>query len=346
MSGNRQPEEEPLPEAVMSEAAHWLARRDRGFSRAEQDEYLEWLRADPRHAEALKRCGEALQRMMGLYDWQPVHMAEPDPDLFAAPKRRVRGWPLAALAAAAAVALAVGWTWNRGERGAPPVVAMENSYLQVNERLALPDGSGVELREGCRVEVRYSGTERRVRLQGGEAHFSVRKDPARPFVVEVAGVEVRAVGTAFSVSWQQTDVKVLVTSGVVKVEVEPTAAAAVPGPLVVAGQRAIVTRGSAEAPGFAAPRIETVSTEELGRSLAWLEPRLRFEATRLEDAVRQFNQVNRQQLVLDDATLGDLRIGGTFRPDNVEAFVRLLEATFGLKAEKRGDYEIVVRRGN
>jgi transmembrane sensor len=344
MSAERKHPGEPLPEEPMDTAARWLARRDRGFSRAEQDEYLEWLRADPRHAEAMQRCGEALERMMHLYDWQPVHMAEPDADLFAPPRRRFRRWSVAALAAAAALALILGWQWRAGSRRPAPELAAERSYLQVNERLALPDGSRVELREGCRVEVRFSSTERRVRLHGGEAHFTVWKDPARPFVVEVAGVEVRAVGTAFSVSWRQDDVSVLVTSGTVKVAVGAAAAEAGPAPLVTAGQRAIVPRGEPETAAFRGPRVDAVTTEELGRALAWLEPRLRFEATRLADAVRQFNRLNRQQLVLADAALAELRIGGTFRPDNVEAFVRLLEATFGLQAEKRGANEIVLRR--
>jgi transmembrane sensor len=38
-------------------AADWLVRRDRGFTAAEQDAFLDWLAADPRHGEwlALRR---------------------------------------------------------------------------------------------------------------------------------------------------------------------------------------------------------------------------------------------------------------------------------------------------
>jgi transmembrane sensor len=93
------------------------------------------------------------------------------------------------------------------------VVAAHKSYLHVNERLALPDGSRVELKDGSEVVVQYSASERRVKLTGGEAHFTVWKDKTRPFIVNAAGVEVRAVGTAFNVRLEAKSVEVLVTEG-------------------------------------------------------------------------------------------------------------------------------------
>ena len=192
MASRESPSHRPLPDAIADQAATWLARRDRGLTPAEQDSYMQWLTADSRHAEAMTRHAAALERMMHLYEWQPVHTSEPNPDLFA-PRRRPQWWWVAGLAAAAA--LAVGFTvlWR-----APAPVATK-SHLLVNERLALPDGSRVELKDGSKIVVQYSGTERRVKLTGGEAQFSVWKDASRPFIVEAAGVAVRAVGTVFSV---------------------------------------------------------------------------------------------------------------------------------------------------
>ncbi len=40
-----------------------------------------------------------------------------------------------------------------------------------------------------------------MKLEAGEAHFAVAPDAARPFVVRVGGVAVRAVGTAFNVRY-------------------------------------------------------------------------------------------------------------------------------------------------
>jgi transmembrane sensor len=341
---------ERVPDSMLEQAASWLARRDRGLSQAEQDAYLEWLQSDPRHAEALKRCAATLERMMRLYEWQPSHTSEPNENLFA-PARRRFGWGnagLATLAAAAAVALAVFWQQPADPGGDDTLVA--HPYLRVNERIALPDGSRVELNQDCQVVVRYSEKERRVQLAHGEAHFTVWKDASRPFVVEVAGVEVVAIGTSFSVRRGARDVEVLVTSGTVRLgeteakEMTPGAEAEATPPLLTAGYRAVVAPPALRTGGAAPLVVSSVTAEEINRALAWLAPRLQFHETRLEEAVAQFNRLNRHQLVLGDPALGELRIGGTFSPENVDAFVRLLELTLRISAEKRGDHETVLRR--
>ena len=47
---------------------------------------------------------------------------------------------------------------------------------------------------------------------------------------------------------------------------------------------------------------------------------------------------------LTDAKLAGQRLSATFRSDNVEGFVRLMESDFGMKAEWRADDEIVLTR--
>src|SRR4051812_46568665 len=110
---NFQNSHDPIPDAIAAAAAVWLARRDRGLSPVEQDEYLQWLQADPRHAEAVSQHAAALERMMQLYEWQPGHDSKPNPDLFKPSRsssllrwaRAHRGWS-AVLAAAAALVMA------------------------------------------------------------------------------------------------------------------------------------------------------------------------------------------------------------------------------------------------
>ncbi|MBP7140938.1 MAG: FecR domain-containing protein [Opitutaceae bacterium] len=324
-----------IPDAIAEVAALWLARRDRGLSAAEQDAYLQWLHADPRHSKAVAQHAAALGRMMQLQEWQPGHDTEPNPHLFA-PSRRPRLW-LWSIGLAAAAAVTVGLFL----RTPPPVSAPEaapKNYLHVNERLALPDGSRVELKDGSRLVVQYSDAERRVRLMGGEAHFSVWKDAARPFVVEASGIEVRAVGTAFNVRLGDQAVEVLVTEGRVKVAQGSSDTVA---PLLVSvRERAVVPLAVAEAPAVA-----SVTNEEIVSELAWQAPRLQFHETPLAEAVAEFNRLNRHQIVIGDPELKDLRIGGTFRPDNVEAFVRLLGTTLGVRAEAVGSDRTELRQG-
>lgn len=334
------------PRAASRAAADWVARRDRSLTPAEQDDYLEWLGRDPRHAALVAQQETTLRRMQGLAAWSPPLSREINPDLFAPRRnrRRLLVWlaPLA-LSAAAAVVLML----RNAPGPAAPAVARSTppaTYLRVNERQTLADGSVVELRDGSSLDSDFTATTRRVRLTGGEAHFIVAKDAARPFIVEAGGVAVRALGTAFNVRLDASTVDVLVTEGRVQVEAPlPATGERAPeaAPLVVAAkQRTIVPL----APAAATPVVVPVTPQQVREVLAWQAPRLQFFETPLAEAVAEFNRHNRHRLILGEPELGRIPIGGTFRIDNVEGFARLLELTLGIRGEARGPDETVLVR--
>jgi transmembrane sensor len=328
----------PDRSADSAEAAQWLARRDRGLTPGEQDSYLQWLQEDPRRAGLMARHEAMLQRLALLADWQPAVGSEPNPDLFALHSAR-RRWLAPSLAAAAALVAGLLF-WSDAARfrsgGSEP-----KSYLRVNEQQVLADGTLVELKDGSQLDVQFTPAERRVRLTGGEAIFTVTKNPHRPFVVEAGKVAVRAVGTAFDVRLDPAAVDVLVTEGKVRLESSTDASPNVPAePAVAAGQRAVVSL-AASAPS---PEVTDLTPAEIRETLAWQTPRLQFFETPLRDAVAEFNRHNRQQMVLGETGLETASIGGTFRVDNVDGFVRLIEITLHVRAERRPNGDIVLTR--
>ena len=333
---------EPV-DSLDATAATWLARRDRGLSATEQDDYLVWLRADPRHAAAVARHAATLERMMALGGWRPELSVEPNPDLFAPPARR--RWRVLAPVLALAAALVLGlFVWR-----AAPTLAPQKSYLRVNERQALADGSLVELKDGSRIEVNFTPTERRVRLTG-EAHFRVAKNPERPFIVEAHGVEVRAIGTAFNVRLDSGAVEIVVTEGKVRID-EPArrdlaAPASTPPPdvFLTAGQQTRVAFAAPTTTPAPTPAVTHVTPAQIRTALEWQTPRLQFFETPLADAVAEFNRHNPRALVLGDSALAPVLIGGSFRVDNVEGFVRLLELTVDVRGQARADGAIVLTR--
>ncbi len=326
-------------------AADWVARRDRGLTAAEQDEYLQWLHEDAQRGPMVARHEATLRRMKGLAQWQPILSQETNPDLFAPRRHRIRR----ALPVLAAAAVAVGIFFLRPS---PPVpIAREtlsNHYLRVNDRQALADGSIVELRDGSHIEVNFTAAERRVRLTGGEAHFTVAKNPHRPFIVEAGGVAVRAIGTAFNVRLDAATVEVLVTEGRVHVDSDLPANATSPAitvtPMVVGASQRTVVPLSAAAAAVAKVAIVSVTPAQVREVLAWQAPRLQFHETPLGEAVAEFNRHNLHHLVIGDPELGAIPIGGTFRVDNVDGFVRLLEVTLGIHGESRSANETVLQR--
>ena len=87
-------------------------------------------------------------------------------------------------------------------------------------RIVLEDGSTVFLNTATRIEVDYTGQQRRIRLIQGEAWFDVRKDAKRPFVVEGDFATATAIGTSFTVRDTDEFTKVAVTEGQVQVHLE------------------------------------------------------------------------------------------------------------------------------
>ena len=322
-------------------AAVWLARRDRELTAAEQDEYLHWLRQDARRGRAIARLGKTWNALDALARWRPAHSVEPNPDLLARPsRRRWRRWRM--LVPTLTVAAAVAWGLfvfkPASKEEAPPYRGMR--VIPRPERFVLTDGSVVELNDGGKIETDFTPAERRVKLVRGEAHFTVAKNAARPFIVDAGGVAVRAVGTAFEVRRASAAVEVLVTEGKVHVERHPAAGVAPASTALVAGERAVVDTTTQAQP----PQVSAVSAAEIERTLAWQGVRLEFEGLPLAEVVAEFNLRNGTQIVIGDTETANLRVGGTFRADNVEGFVRLLEASFGVSAKRQPDGTTILHR--
>ncbi|MBL9200855.1 MAG: FecR domain-containing protein [Opitutaceae bacterium] len=317
-------------------AAEWLVRRDRGLTAAEQDEFLQWLAADPRHGEWLALHRGTVVDFTALAQWRPEHSEEPNPDLLAPPRRRLH-W-LAPVALAAAAALVLGFLIWRPQ-GAPQGQSLVAEADMA--RRILEDGSAVELNPGAEVAVAFDAKERRVTLVRGEALFTVAKNPARPFVVRAAGVDVRAVGTAFSVRLDAAAVEVLVTEG--RVAIDRPADTPAPGPaspaLVDAGQQATVP-----AAGNRPPLITPATPAQIARHLAWRPQWLDFSSAPLATAIAELNRRNRVQFILADAELAAMPVVAAIRSDNVEGFARFLAAAPGVRIERRSADEIVVHR--
>jgi len=265
---------------------------------------------------------------------------------------------------------AVGISWQR-----PMPPAAETTVVQVESTAAaivtsprrevLADGSVVEFNEGAEIVANFSENFRRVLLVRGEAHFQVMKDAARPFIVTAQGIEVRAVGTAFSVQLGIAAVEVLVTEGRVAVDARPTAAASTvaaaasaAAPLLSGDASAHPERSeetfaptSAEVPAVleaghrawirlgALPEVMPLPSDEMVKRLAWRVPQLEFSRTPLAEIITLINHHSGLRgslpMVIDEASseLEKVKLSGFLAADNTAGLVRLLETSFRVRAE-------------
>ncbi len=240
---------------------------------------------------------------------------------------------------------AVVWFSSFARPDANTAVAPLSAVVAVPARQILSDGTVVELKDGAEIAVTYSSTNRRVELRPGEAHFQVMKDAARPFIVAIDSVEVRAVGTSFAVQRGSAQVEVIVTTGRVAVDrVAESVAGRRPG-----GAQTIATLDAgnrtrvAAAPNLAVPIVEPVSETEMNQRLSWRIPRLEFARTPLAEAIPMINQHSAIKLALGDPALGSVRISGMLRVDSIEPLFKLLEVEHGITVERHGVAEVVLR---
>ena len=323
--------------AIEEQAADWMVERDRGLTRAREREFAAWLALDARHAAMFNALAET---------WSLIGESRPvvlDADRRTnVASRPFAVWRRFALGAAAAVIIGAMGAWRFAEvrraEGAGPFVLASTTDVGGLRNVALPDGSVIQLNTDSAVDVHYTPEQRRVVLARGEAHFTVAKNPDRPFIVSVAGVDVRVVGTVFNIRLRPEAVDVLVTEG--KVRVNPATAAAVgtnktpvesaPSELT-AGQKLSIDLHAPAAP--VATRAE-LSSVEIKQALAWQARRLDFDAAPLEQIVAEMNRYNRHKLVIADPRLTTQRFGGSFPAGDCETIVRMLEANFGVIAER------------
>ncbi|MFO1448848.1 MAG: FecR domain-containing protein [Opitutaceae bacterium] len=329
----------PTLDAIDAAAARWIARRDAGLSEAEQAEFARWCEESPLHLEAIARF-EGLWATLGRPRRTGVApVLQSELGHLVGQRRRRR---LGITAVACAVLAAIGsWTWldRPGPTRLVDVAPVAHTTILAPERRELPDGSVVELRSGSELEVNFSGVQRRVLLRRGEAHFAVAKNPDRPFVVTAGGVDVRAVGTVFSVQLGASQVEVLVTEGRVAVETQmPAMVSADPTPareplaFVDAGHRLEV---DVALQPIAAPEVQPVAENEAAERLAWRAPRVEFSDAPLSEVIATLNRYHATPFMLGDPALAKVSVSGLFRADDTEVFINLLKSGFGIETDLR-----------
>ncbi|RXR06532.1 FecR family protein [Pseudoxanthomonas composti] len=350
-------------------ASHWLARREGGQWDATAQQALQaWLEQDTAHRVAWLRLSAAWDeagRLQALGaglprgqlpprgTWTGRGAAATDAsamppqapvgdawDLRAlrfaarAPTERRRRWPQLLAATAAALGL-LAIVFHAG-LAPPPRTDTYASAVGDLRTQRLADGTDATLSSDSRIAVTLSAGERHVELQRGEAFFHAAKDPARPFVVAAGARQVVAVGTRFSVRRGQDELRVVVTEGLVRLQPSPGQPATAPTTLLPAGSIALV--------GPHGVLVRSPGVAEAERALDWRQGLLTFQDSTLAAAVAEFNRYNTRKLELGDAATAQLRVAGQFRWANVDAFVRLLEQGFPVRAERHKDRVVLRQR--
>jgi transmembrane sensor len=336
--------------AIAGQAADWFVANDDGLSESEQSELVSWLRDSPRHVQAFLEVTQITHDLVAVEapnfsieslvaaaradDTVDVVTLAPEAAQDSRTSRR-RGtrllWaaPLAAAAALLVVAVSFLW-WNRdGERfGLPRTYGTAHGEQGA---WRLPDGSMLHLNTESSATVRYSGSERVVEVNRGQALFDVSHGDRRRFRVSAGGAQVIATGTEFDVYRRDDLTLITVVQGDVKVYAwDSTAAArnsALPASSIPlsAGQQIGVDAGGLWG--------ELVSVDTKA-AVAWLQHEIVAQNRPLGEVAAEFNRYGRVQIVIDDPALKMLRISGHFDAYDTDSFAAFLASLEGVTVEK------------
>lgn len=312
-------EPEDRQEEIDTVAAAWAARLGGGrLSDAERRALDRWLGESPAHAAAFDEAQSAW-RKMGELRAAPGALAE---DIVAAgqtvgraarpPVQRAGGrgiWPPAAALAACLLLVAMGAVWL----GDPVALLMADHSTApgAHQRVALSDGSSVELGPASAIALHFTDDERRVELLSGQAYFvaaSMNGSERRPFVVEAGNGASRALGTRFMVERLADTVEVVVVEH--DVEVALSGADVEPQSAVLSGGRAV---------RYAAAGLQAVRRVDLERATAWRRGRLIFDRRPLGEVVAELNRYRHGRIVIADPSLASRTVSGVFDTVDPEA---------------------------
>jgi transmembrane sensor len=183
----------------------------------------------------------------------------------------------------------------------------------------LEDHSRIVIDAETRLQVRFTGDTRSVRLLHGQAEFSVAKDPSRPFKVSAGDRTVVAVGTVFTVEYLGHRMHVAMVEGRVAVlrgEASRTD--------LTAGEELQVTDDG---------RTLVTPKADLEAATAWRDGKVIFRTTPLGEAADRMNRYSHLQLRIEDPGLAAQRISGVFEAGDTSGFVSALERYLPVTAD-------------
>lgn len=331
-------------EHTIRQAAVWYARLHApDCGQAERHAFQKWLESDPSHAQAFASAERAARlitnrlaadaRLKALAD--EALRPPPEPVQTNGGSRILRNQLryAAMLVMGVGIALFIATLQNRPVSVAEPTVAYTNAELS-KRRIELNDGSVVHLDVDSSITVALSSAERRVELNKGRAYFDVAHDSSRPFSVTASGTRVVALGTEFQVELQPEKQTVSVTLAEGSVMVSEHKKRSAWREVLTPGEQLQVDEVS---------RRHTTQAVNTSRITSWSSGRLVFDATPLNQVLSEINRYSRTKVVLGDASLANVPIGGNFLAGgDTEEFLETLMAVLPLRSIRTGANEIVL----
>jgi len=332
-----------LQEIMVGDVAHGLVRLwSDELSEAEAMAIHSRRRGDPKYREEMDELLAVFDGVARFAGDRGMEAIATDYGRLLHERRRNRRLALgmvAGIVVAIGLVLALVWPW----RG-PDESHLQKYFTRIGEQqtIELADGSVITLNTGGQLVVDYSGPERRVLLERGEAYFEVVDDSQRPFTVDLGTHAVTVIGTAFDVRKDPGRYQVAVIEGAVTFHEATADLTASPPPVTMRGPgpRRVEAGWVAE---FDVSRNELTAfqPESMDRYRDWRSGLLSFSYEPLSQVVRELNRYSRRKILIEDASVMDLSVYTVVRVTDIDGALQSLEQVLPIEVTRYYDRIVI-----
>ncbi len=231
------------------------------------------------------------------------------------PKKSISWMKVAATVAILAVLSVTVYLYNPS----PSTVSIASTDQIVN--VTFPDGStGILNKNSSFSYPEKFGKERNVSFTG-EAYFDIQKS-AKPFIIDVNGVDVKVLGTAFNLVTTKNQVKLYVDRGLVAFEKDGEQTQ------VPAGKEAIFNRANASV------NIKNTPDENI---MSWRSGIFNFDDTPLKKALPELADYYEVEFELSNGQLNECKITATFNKKTLKEVLETISTALNVKAVIKND---------
>ncbi|GLV21000.1 sigma factor regulator FemR [Sphingobium sp. TomMM35A] len=313
-------------EEVEAEAARLLAKLNSNPTAQDEADICAWIEADPRHAIAYARAEAAWEAAERLKSAAADVNLPPVSEVVTEEQQRRLSRNIMIVAGIAVIlfilaAIVTVRTFND----------VDHHETRIGEirTISLPDGSRLHLNSDSAVDVRFTSNGRKVRLLKGEAAIEVAPDAHREFDVEARSAIVRARDTALNLRLRPSLIELTVTKGTAIVSCGNR-----PPRQVAAGNGAVLQPRS-----FVLTRLDP---NVVRQRTAWRKQLVHLEGETIEQAAGEFNRYRDAPILIGDARVSALRIGGEFHIGDSGKFLSLLQSRLPVRAVSGDDGSIML----
>lgn len=312
------PSTDRIDDSLAEEAAGWLARiQSDDASEADHKRFQEWIDASSAHREAYEEMKELWGEMRNIKIALPSDA-----------KRAVSGKKAAA---AASLLCLCGLAGLFASQSGMIERYRADYYTDIGQTstFTLDDGTRVSLNTDAAIQVRYTGSERRVMLLRGEAFFDVAKNPQRPFIVVSDEMTAKALGTHYGVKAADGSGhgQVQVEEGSVEVETPEGATRLAAGDVVTLDSTGKAIR----------------SRRDVSANTAWRDGKLIFSDQSLGEVLDTLEHYRRGRIVILDKQAASLSVSGIFDLGNTDQALHILESSLPVTVTRLSGMVVLVR---